>query len=92
MGHTFSNNLYHIIFSTKDRVKILADRYREETHKYLCGVARSLDCAVLDVNSVEDHVHMLVKIKPSITVSEFAGKLKANSSRWFKDSFWNQII
>ncbi len=87
MGHTYSNNLYHIIFSTKDRVKILTDRYREETHKYLCGVARSLDCTVLDVNSVEDHVHLLAKIKPSISVSEFTGKLKANSSRWFKKRF-----
>ena len=87
MGHTYSNNLYHIIFSTKDRVKILAARYREETHKYLCGVARSFDSAVLDVNSVEDNVHLLAKIKPSIAVSDFTGKLKANSSRWFKKRF-----
>lgn len=85
MGHTFSNNLYHVIFSTKNRSKIIANPYREETHKYLCGIARALDCVVLEVNNVEDHVHLLAKIKPSVAVSEFVGKLKSNSSRWIKE-------
>ena len=87
MGHTYSNNLYHIIFSTKDRAAILADRYRQETHQYLCGLGRSLDSLILDVNSIEDHVHILAKVKPSMAVSEFVGKLKSNSSRWIKERF-----
>lgn len=87
MGHTFANNLYHIIFSTKDRCGLLEDRNREETHRYICGIARSLDCMILVINSVSDHIHFLVQVKPAMAVSEFVGKIKANSSRWIKNQF-----
>jgi putative transposase len=87
MGHTFSNNLYHIIFSTKDRCGIIEDRFRDETHRYLCGTAQSQDGIILCINSVIDHIHLLAKVKPSLSISDFVGKLKANSSRWVKERF-----
>ncbi|MBM4103223.1 MAG: IS200/IS605 family transposase [Planctomycetes bacterium] len=87
MGHTFANNLYHIIFSTKDRCGIIEDRFRNETHRYLCGIAQSQESVILVINSVSDHIHLLAKIKPALAVSDFVGKLKANSSRWLKERF-----
>lgn len=87
MGHTYSNNLYHIIFSTKDRCGLIADVYRQELHPYMGGVVGNLDCNVLCLNSVMDHVHLLCKIKPALSVSEFVSKLKSNSSRWMKEKF-----
>ena len=87
MVHTYSNNLYHIIFSTKDRVGLIADEYRQELHRYMGGVVGKLDCNVLCLNSVMDHVHLLCKIKPSISVSDFVNKIKTNSSRWMKEQF-----
>ena len=87
MGHTFTNHLYHIVFSTKDRRSLLEDRSQEETHRYLCGIARSQECSILTINSVSDHVHILARIKPAMAVSDFVGKVKANSSRWLKERF-----
>ena len=87
MGHTFSNNLYHVVFSTKDRSALLEDRNRDQTHRYICGTARSLGCAVLVINSVSDHIHFLARVKPALSVSAFVGKVKANSSRWIKGRF-----
>lgn len=87
MGHTYSNNLFHIIFSTKDRVGLIDDSYRQELHSYLGGVTRNLDCSVLCINSVVDHVHLLAKIKPALSVSDFVNKTKVNSSRWMKERF-----
>lgn len=87
MGHTYSNNLFHIIFSTKDRCGLLSDINRDEIHRYITGIIRNLDCALLRINSVSDHAHLLCKIKPSLAVSEFASKIKSNSSRWIKERF-----
>lgn len=87
MGHTFVNHLYHIVFSTKDRCGLLEDRCREETHRYICGIAKSEDCLIVEINSVSDHIHFLTTIKPAISVSEFVSKIKANSSRWLKERF-----
>lgn len=87
MGHTYSNNPFHIIFSTKGRLNLLTDQNREEIHRYITGIIRNQDCTLLIINSVNDHVHLLCKIKPSIAVSDFVNKIKSNSSRWIKEHF-----
>ncbi|HCE43090.1 MAG TPA: IS200/IS605 family transposase [Lentisphaeria bacterium] len=87
MGHTFSNNIYHIIFSTKGRILLINDDIRTELYKYICGIARNENCLIMQINGIPNHIHMLVKIKPSLSVSEFLSKIKANSSKWVSDKF-----
>ncbi len=87
MGHTFTNHLYHIVFSTKERQRIIIPKIKEELYKYMCGVARNNRGQILRVNGVEDHVHLLAKIKPSIAVSDFAMLVKTNSSKWVSEKF-----
>lgn len=87
MGHTYSNNLFHIIYSTKNRQGLLADRFRDEFHRYTTGIVKNLDCSLIRINSVIDHAHLLCKIKPSLSVSDFVNKVKTNSSRWINERF-----
>ena len=87
MGHTYSNNLFHIIFSTKDRCRSLTDKNRDEVHRYITGIIHNLDCGLLRINSVADHMHLLCKIKPSVAVSDFVNKIKSNSCRWIRGKF-----
>ncbi|RKY12734.1 MAG: IS200/IS605 family transposase [Planctomycetota bacterium] len=87
MGHTYSNNLYHIIFSTKNRTGLLSDKISDELHRYIIGIIQNQDCSLLKINSVTDHIHLLCKIKPSLSVSDFVNKVKSNSSRWVKGRF-----
>ena len=87
MGHTYSNNLCHIIDSTKNRQGSLSDNIRDEFHRYVTGIVKNLDCWLIRINSVIDHAHVLCKIKPSISVSDFINKVKSNSSRWINERF-----
>jgi len=82
MGHTFTKHLYHIVCSTKQRRPLIKERIREELRRYLCGIARNTQGKILNVNGVDDHLHILASIKPSIAVSDFVRTIKANSSRW----------
>jgi REP element-mobilizing transposase RayT len=82
MGHTFTKHLYHIIFSTKQRRPLIKDQIRQDLREYLCGIARNTQAKILNVNGVEDHLHILASIKPSVSVSDFVRTIKANSSRW----------
>jgi len=45
---------------------------------------RGLDGIALEINGTNDHVHVLVKLRPTISVSEFLSKLKSGSSGWAK--------
>jgi REP element-mobilizing transposase RayT len=53
-------------------------------HEYLGGTVRGLDGIALEVNGVTDHVHILAKLRPTLSVSEFLSKLKSGSSSWAK--------
>lgn len=45
---------------------------------------KGLGSIPIEINGVSDHVHLLVKLRPTISVSEFLSKLKSNSSNWGK--------
>ena len=51
MGHTFSLNLFHIIFTTKDRRCLLEDCYRENCIPTFAAQPKSLNCSILEINS-----------------------------------------
>jgi putative transposase len=54
---------------------------------YLGGIARQIGGKLLVSNTVADHVHLLVDLPPTITMSEVVRKLKASSSKWIHDVF-----
>jgi len=87
MGHTFSNILLHVVFSTKDRRNFLSPRIRESLFRYICGIAENEGCHIREINGVDEHVHVLLALKPTMAVSELLRTIKANSSKWIKDEF-----
>jgi putative transposase len=87
MGHTYTHNLFHIIFSTKGRRALLTSCIEEELFKYICGIARNRNAAVICINCAKEHVHMLAKVPPSLSISDFMREVKANSSKWLSEKF-----
>jgi putative transposase len=81
---SYTNLLYHIVYATKERAPLITDTLRPRLHEYLGGIVRGLSGVALEVNGTVDHVHLLVRIKPVISVSEFMSKLKSSSSGWAK--------
>ena len=87
MGHTFSRILLHVIFSTKARRNSLYREMRSDLLGYLHGIARNEGVQILAANAVEDHVHLLLVVKPVHAPSDLVRKIKTNSSRWIHDTF-----
>ena len=74
------------MFSTEHRYPFLQDKtILEETHKYLGGTCNKLNCPVLIVGGVADHVHILFRLGRRIEVSDLVMELKRDSSKWVKD-------
>ena len=82
MPNTYTNLLYHIVFSTKDRAPLITENLKEELHKYIGGIIRDEGGVKLESGGVEDHIHLLVKFKASVSVSDMLRLIKANSSKW----------
>ena len=82
MSHT--NLLYHIVFATKERAPFVTPELRPRLHQYLGGIVQGLDGVPIEINGMADHVHILARLRPTISVSDFMSKLKSNSSSWAK--------
>ena len=81
---SYTNLLYHIVYATKERAPLITRTFRPRLHEYLGGIVRGLGGIALEINGTEDHVHVLTKLRPTISVSEFLSKLKSSSSGWAK--------
>jgi putative transposase len=86
MAQSLAQIYLHLIYSTKDRRPFLTDRnLRGELHSYLGGTCNKLECPVLCVGGVADHVHILCRFGRTIEVSDLLQNLKKESSAWLKE-------
>ena len=86
MANTFTCLEYHVVFSTKNRERWFQPDVQERVCAYLGGIARQNDLKPLVVGGVEDHIHMLLGIPPTIAVSEALQRIKGGSSGWIKQN------
>ena len=82
MAHTYCSALFHCVFSTKERHKLIASDVQERLWTYMGGTARACDAKALAVGGVEDHAHLLIAIPTTRTIAEIVREIKAGSSRW----------
>ena len=85
MSHTYSNLLYHIVFSTKDRAPLIVKQIRPELFAYLGALVQELKGIPLIINGIDDHIHMLISLPPTVSPSDAMRFIKSNSSRWMSE-------
>lgn len=81
---THTQIMYHIVFGTKQRSPTLSGENKRILFKYFWGVLKNKKCHVYRINGVEDHVHILTHIHPTIALSELMKDLKLASNDLIK--------
>jgi REP element-mobilizing transposase RayT len=84
MSQSLAKIYLHIIFSTKNRQKLIKPEIEIELYKYIAGILRNIDCAAIKISGTSDHLHILNTLSLTITVSKMIGLLKKDSSKWLK--------
>ena len=87
MSQSYTNLLYHLIFSTKDRRPLITSDYELRLYDYLGGIIRGTGGIPLGIGGTEDHVHCLAKLRPDRTLSDVLRDLKAHATGWMHDVF-----
>lgn len=87
MSDSYTNLLYHIVFSTKDRRPLITVAHQLRLYDYIGGTIRGICGISLELNGTEDHVHLLAKLRPDSALSDVLRDLKANATGWMHDVF-----
>ena len=78
---------YHIIWCTKYRRSVLSPTMQEYLKTCISDLQSEVDFKLRAIETMPDHIHILVSIPPHISVSKVVQRLKGVSSRDLRQKF-----
>jgi REP-associated tyrosine transposase len=87
MSHTYVQNLVHVVFSTKERRRLIPLDHRTKLWAFMAGVCSKEKILAHEVGGVDDHAHLLIQLPPTWSLSDAVQEIKTSSSRWMGKSF-----
>lgn len=88
MANTYTQIYVQIVFAVKGRQNLISKENREELHKYITGIVSNRKQKLFAVFAMPDHVHILISMSPTISVSDLVRDIKAGSSKFINDKGW----
>ena len=80
LSHVLWHCQYHIVWVPKYRYRILKGPIAQEVHNCIQVYCSRLRCTVVELNVQPDHVHLLVKVPPKVSISELLGTIKGKAA------------
>lgn len=90
MTQSFTQNLHHIIFSTKGRKNWLDASWSEDLYSYIGGILKGIDCKLLSAGGISNHIHLLASIDKNLTIPDVIRKIKSSSTGWVRKKIRNK--
>ena len=88
MANTYTQIYIQIVFAVKNRQHLISEKHRDEVERYICGIIKNKKSKPLAIYCNPNHIHVLIGLHPSISISDMARDVKANSSRWINENKW----
>lgn len=93
MANTYHQIYLQMVFAVKYRRAMLDNAWKSKVFSVIGNLINEANCKTIIVNSVEDHMHCFVGLRPAVSISELMKKIKAKSSKYINDhSLTNQPL
>lgn len=88
MSGTFSQVYIQIVFAVKGRENLIISKWKDELHRYISGIITNKEQKSIIVNSMPDHIHVFIGLRPSMAISDLVRDIKNNSSNFINEKKW----
>jgi REP-associated tyrosine transposase len=88
MANTYTQIYIQVVFAVQGRQCLIQPDHKEEIYKYITGILTNQGQKMLQINGVADHVHLLIRMKPNIALSDLVRDIKAGSSKFINEKRW----
>lgn len=85
MPNTYTQIHVQFVFAVKYRAATIHPSWKDELYKYITGIVQYHNHKLIVINGMPDHVHILVGIRPSQSISDLMQDVKASSSKWINE-------
>jgi REP element-mobilizing transposase RayT len=84
MSQSFVQIYVHIVFHTKDNVKLIREDIENELYSYLGGILKNYKSIPFQIGGTSDHIHILCTLPKTMAPADLAEEIKKSSSKWIK--------
>ena len=88
MANTYTQIYLQLVFAVKGRQSLIRDDFREELHKYITGIIQNRKQKLIAINSMPDHIHILIGFGTTITIADLIHDIKIASTEFIKSNHW----
>ncbi|MEY4875506.1 MAG: family transposase [Bacteroidota bacterium] len=86
MANTYTQIHLHLVFAVKFRAAAIHKDWKERLHQYITGIIQNNNHKLLQINSMPDHIHILIGMRPTQSVSALVQNVKTESTKWIKEN------
>jgi REP-associated tyrosine transposase len=86
MANTYTQIHIQVVFSVQNRQSLIQKDWRNRLYKYITGIIKNNGHKLLQINGTEDHIHILIGLRPNQSLSELIKKVKQDSSLWVNNN------
>lgn len=85
MANTYTQIHIHFVFAVKYRDGLIHSSWRDELFKYITGIVQNNKHKMICINGMTDHVHILIGVRPTQSISDLMQDIKGSSSKWINE-------
>lgn len=85
MANTYTQIHIQFVFAVKYRQALIAPEWKERLHQYMTGIFQQNKHKMIQINSMPDHIHIFIGMRPHQSVSSLMQLVKSESSKWVKE-------
>jgi len=78
----------HVFFAVSDRKSLITNTIETHLYGFLCAICKKKNHFIHAIGGTKDHIHMLIGMHPSESVSNLIQSLKCQSSKWLNDYYF----
>ncbi len=86
MANTYTQIHIHFVFAVKFRDGSINSQWKNTLYKYITGIIHNNNHKLLAINGTSDHIHILIGLRPSQSISDLMKDVKQSSSKWINEN------
>lgn len=86
MPNTYTQIHIHAVFAVQNRNSLISEDWETRLYQYITGIIQNHGHKLLIINGMPDHIHLLIGMRPTQSLSDLMRDVKGDSSRWINDN------
>ena len=82
MANTYTQIHIQFVFAVKFRDAVIHSSWKDELYRYMTGIVQNNKHKLIAINGMPDHIHILIGMRPTQSISDLMQDIKGSSSKW----------